>query len=234
MGDTILEFGKFAAVPTIGSTYEIAGDTLQTVNVVTTALWANLLVLDGILMAAVHATVAVVVHRTIAHIEFVHQIDHLADSLRIVGSIAIDLDIEDVAATCQIVIRSLYLSLMTDRTLVVNGHMVRVGVVILVGHTRDDAIALLVDAGETSRQTFGRSSKHRVVVLVAIGELADLLLHEGDDLKTKFLSLVTLAMMMTTKGNQVPQSGQLQRECRWSDSDGPKAATAPYRRIDDR
>ena len=100
MGDTILEFGKFAAVPTIGSTYEITSDTLQTVDVVTSALGANLLVLDGILMAAVHATVAIVVDRSIAHVEFVHQIDYLADSLRIVGSIAIDLDIEDVAATC--------------------------------------------------------------------------------------------------------------------------------------
>ena len=160
MSDTILEFGKFAAVPTIGSTYEIAGDTLQTVNVVTTALWANLLVLDGIFMATVHAAVAVVVDRTIAHVELVHQIDHLADSLGIVGSIAINLDIEDVAAASQIVIRCLNLSLMTDRALVVNRHVVRVGVVVLVGHTRDDAIALLVDAGETARKTFGWSSEH--------------------------------------------------------------------------
>ena len=39
-------------------------------------------------------------------------------------------------------------------------------------------------------------------MLVAIGELADFLLHEGDDLQTKFLSLVALSMMMTTKGDQ--------------------------------
>ena len=39
-------------------------------------------------------------------------------------------------------------------------------------------------------------------MLITIGELANFLLHEGDDLQAKLLGLVALTMMMTTKGNQ--------------------------------
>ena len=66
-----------------------------------------------ILIAAVHTTVTVVVHGTIAHVELVHHIHYAHDDLGIMCSITVDLHVEDVSATCQIVIRSLDLGLMT-------------------------------------------------------------------------------------------------------------------------
>ena len=41
VGHTVVKFGELAAVPTVGSTYEVASDALQLVDVVTSALRAN-------------------------------------------------------------------------------------------------------------------------------------------------------------------------------------------------
>lgn len=66
----------------------------------------------GILITAVHTTITVVVYGAIAHIQLIHHIHHTHDDLGIMSGIAIDLDIEDMAATRQLMIRRLNLSLM--------------------------------------------------------------------------------------------------------------------------
>ena len=98
MNHTVLEFGEFAAVPSVGGADEVAGDALQAVDVVAVANGALLKTLGSILIAAVHTAVAVVVHRAIAHVVLVHQIHDCRDGLGIVGSVAVNLDVEDVAA----------------------------------------------------------------------------------------------------------------------------------------
>ena len=62
MGYSVVELGKFAAVPTVCSTYQITGDALQLVYVVTAALRTYLEVGVSILVAAVETAVAVVVY----------------------------------------------------------------------------------------------------------------------------------------------------------------------------
>ena len=109
MDNAVLELGELAAVPAVGGADQVASDALQAVDVVTVAAGALVKVLGGILVAAIHAAVTVVVHRAIAHVVLVHQINDMGNSLGVMGGIAIDLDIEDVAATGQLVIGSFHL-----------------------------------------------------------------------------------------------------------------------------
>lgn len=112
MGDTILEFSKLGRVPALRGTDEVAGDALEAVDIRTATLRTDFHVRIRILIATLHAAVAVVVHRTVAHIEAVHHIDHAHDGRRIVGGIAIDLDVEDMTTTREVVVRSLHLGLV--------------------------------------------------------------------------------------------------------------------------
>ena len=58
----VFEFCKLSAVPTACSTYEVAGDTLELVNVRSAAVRTLHEALLCILVSAVHAAVAVVVY----------------------------------------------------------------------------------------------------------------------------------------------------------------------------
>jgi hypothetical protein len=60
--DTVAEFGEFAAVPTACRTYEVTCDSLELVDVLTTAVWTLCESLFCVFISAVHAAVAVVVH----------------------------------------------------------------------------------------------------------------------------------------------------------------------------
>ena len=57
----VTELGELAAVPSAGCTHEVAGDTLELVDVLSSAVRALSQALFCVLESAVHATVAVVV-----------------------------------------------------------------------------------------------------------------------------------------------------------------------------
>ena len=202
MRHTVVELGEFTRVPTVSGTHEIARDTLQFVDVRRTALRAFLQMVVCILIAAVHAAVAVVVDGAVAHVELIHHIHHAHDDLRVMGGITVDLHVEDMSATRQVVIRCLDLSLMTSRALVIHGHVVGVGIVVAIGDTRDDAKLLAILLRELATKTLGGGGQHGVVVVIAVAELVDTVAHVGDDLQTKFLRLGTLAMMLARKSHQ--------------------------------
>ncbi len=145
--------------------------------------------------------VAVVVHRTVPDIVLVHHADDLHDGLLVVGRVAVDLDIEDVAASGQRMIGRLDLGLMARRTVIVDRHMVGVGVVILVGHARNHAERLAVFLGEFARETLGRSGEDGIVVLVFLAELVDAAAHVAHDLQTERLRLLALAMVLARQGD---------------------------------
>lgn len=58
---SVFEFSEFGGIPAAGCTYEVAGDALELVNIVAAAVWAFFEVLVGVLEAAVHTSVAIVV-----------------------------------------------------------------------------------------------------------------------------------------------------------------------------
>ena len=202
MDDAVLELGKLAAIPAVGGADEVTGDALQAVDVMTVAVGALLKAIGGILVTAVHATVAVMVDRAVTHVVLVHEVHNIGNRLGVVGGITVNLDVEDVTATSQFVIGSLDLGLVLGRALVIDGHMVAVGVIDLVGHTGNLAEVLAVAAGEFAAETLGGRGKDTIVVLVALAELVNAVAHIGNDLDTQLLCLVTLTVVMSREGNQ--------------------------------
>ena len=202
MCHTVIQFCELARVPTVRCSHEIARDALQLVDIRRATLRAMGQIIVGILVATIHTTVTVVVHRAVAHVKLVHHVHHAHDHLRIMGGVAVDLHIEDVSATRHLMIGSLHLSLMTGRALVIHGHMVRVGVVVTVRHALDDAKLLTVFLCELATQTFGRCSQHGVVVVVLLTEIIDTLTHIADNLQAQFLTFLALAVVLTRKGDK--------------------------------
>ena len=145
MCNTVVELCQLATVPAVGGTYQVAGDALKLVDVVAAALRTYLQVGIGILVAAVQTAVAVVVHGTIAHVVLVHHVYHAGDDCWVVGSVAVNLYIEDVAATGQVVVRSLDLCLLQRCTLVVYRHVVGVGIVVAPGMMPNSLRSFLVN-----------------------------------------------------------------------------------------
>lgn len=144
MYNSVVEFSQFGIIPTVGGTYEIACDALESVNIVRVAFRTFLQVGRRILIAAVHASVAVVVYRAIAYVVLVHEIDDIGYGLRIVSGVAVYLHVEYMTASGEFVIRGLNLGLVSGRAVVVDRHMIGISVVYLVGDTLDDAESLAV------------------------------------------------------------------------------------------
>lgn len=112
MHNAVVEFSQFGVVPTVGGTYEIACDALETVDIVRVAFGTFLQVGRGILVSAVHASVAVVVYRAIAYVVLVHEVDDIGYGLGIVSGVAVYLHVEYMTASGEFVIRGLDLGLV--------------------------------------------------------------------------------------------------------------------------
>ena len=61
-------------VPTFGSTYQISGDALELVDVASSTMRTGSEVFLCILVATIHASVAVMVHRAVSYVVLVHKI----------------------------------------------------------------------------------------------------------------------------------------------------------------
>ena len=168
MDDAVLEFCQLRTVPSVCRADKIAGDSLEPVDSVAVALRAFFKVLVGILEAAVHAAVPVVVHGAVSHVVFVHEVHYCHDCLRIVGCVSVNFHIEDVAASCQAVVWSLDFSLVLRRAVVIYRDMVGIGVVFLVGDSRNDSEFLPVCLGEPAGEAFCRGGKHTEVMLESL------------------------------------------------------------------
>ena len=84
------------------------------------------------------------------------------------GCIAVNLDIEDVTTTGEVVIWSLNLGLVTCTALVVYRYVVAVCIVVAVGNASDYAKAFAIATCETSRETLGWSFQNTVVMLILL------------------------------------------------------------------
>lgn len=156
---TIFEFGELGIVPPVGRAYEVARDTLYVVDIMAVTLGTLGEIFLRILVAAIHATVTVVIDRAIADVILIHEVNDVADSLGIVGCISVNLHIEYVTASREFMIGSLDLSLVARRALVVDGDVIGVGIINLVGHTGYDTKRATVTRSEFARKALGRSRK---------------------------------------------------------------------------
>ena len=98
MDYSVVEFGKLGIVPAVGSPDKVAGDALKTVDCPAAAMRAFLKICRGILVAAIHAAVTVVVDRTITYVITIHQVYYITYCFGVMGCIAVDLDIEDMSS----------------------------------------------------------------------------------------------------------------------------------------
>ena len=199
---TVTELSELAAVPSVGSTDEVACDALELIDLLAAAVRTLLHIMLGILISAVETTVAVVVHRAVSDIILVHKVNNLHDCLRVVSRVTVDLHIEDVATTSECMVRTLDLSLVLRSTLVVHRHVVGVCVIFLICNARDNAEFLLVETCESACEALCRSCKNTVVVLICFSELVHLAPHEGYYADTEFLSLRTFAMVLSGEGDK--------------------------------
>ena len=78
----------------------------------------------SVFVAAFHAAVAVVVDRTVTDVVGVHKVYDVGDCLGVMGGVAVDLNIEYVAATGQLMIRAFDFRFVARRAFVINRHMV--------------------------------------------------------------------------------------------------------------
>ena len=91
--------------------------------------------------------------------------------------VAVDLHIEDMSAAGHLMIGSLHLGLMTGGTLIVDGHMVGVGVIVTIRHSRNLAELLPVLLRELATESLCGCSQYGVVVMVLLAEVVDALTH---------------------------------------------------------
>ena len=89
------------------------------------------------------------------------------DSLGIMGSVAVDFDIENMAAACELVIGALDTGLVGRGTVVIHRYMVGVGVICLVGNAGYYAEAVAVFNGKLAREPLGGGGKDREIMAVA-------------------------------------------------------------------
>ena len=73
----VFQFCQFCRIPTVSSTHEIACDALQFVDICATTFWANFQSACCIFVTAIEAAVAIVVHRAITDVVFIHQVNDL-------------------------------------------------------------------------------------------------------------------------------------------------------------
>ena len=105
----VVELGKLGIVPSVGCTYEVAGDALQLVDVRASAFGAFLKIFGSVLVAAVHAAVAVMVHGAIADVVFVHEVYNVGHGFGIVCGVPVNLHVEYMASACEGMVGSLHL-----------------------------------------------------------------------------------------------------------------------------
>lgn len=74
VNDAVPELCELGSVPAVGGSYKVTGDTLESVDVVTSAMRTDFEIFGRILEAAVKTAVSVVVHRAVAKIILVHKV----------------------------------------------------------------------------------------------------------------------------------------------------------------
>lgn len=109
---TVVEFGEFAGIPSVGRAHEIAGDTLDRLEL-GAAFRACVNIFVGILISAVRAVVAIVVHRSVPEVVLVHHVDDLHDRLFVMCGVTVYLHIEYMSARGERMIWSLNLGLVS-------------------------------------------------------------------------------------------------------------------------
>ena len=142
------------------------------------------------------------VDRAVADARVVHAADDLLKGVQVLGRVAVQLDVGDVAGVGQLVVGRLELDLAEGGDREVDRDVERVGVVLAVRDPRDHAVALAVHLDKAAGQALGRGGQERVVEvgLLALGVQARA--HVADDVQAQVLGALALAVVLADEGDQ--------------------------------
>jgi len=216
MLDAVMLLGAFRIVEAVERADKItrdAADALELDAVLllsATALRAH--IADDAVVAAYRVAVNGMVDRTVTDTAFLHVADDRLEGLKVLGRVAVKLDVGDMTRVGERVIRCLDLDLLERIDWEVHRHMEAVGVVIAIGHAGDGAIAGAIHADETTGKAFCRRGEQCVVALSLLREPIEIRTHMADDLQAELLGPLGLAMMLTDKRDE--------RLCQADETDG--------------
>ena len=142
------------------------------------------------------------VDRAVADACIVHAADHRLKRLDVVGGVAVQLDIADVAGVGQRVVRRLLVDLVIGGDVKPHRDVERVGVIVAVGDARDVAVALFVHPDKPSGQALRRGGQQGEVHLHLLALAVAVVAHIFDNLQALLLHLVALAVVMAVQGGQ--------------------------------
>ena len=163
---------------------------------------AGAAVSDNTHESANRVTVHRMVDGTVADSHLRHVVHDLFESVQVLRRVAVQFHVADVPRIGERMVRSLERELLECRNLVVHRHMERVGVVVAVGHARNDAELFLVHTHEATGKTFGRCCKQAEVQTQALGFLVAEFTHVADNLEAQFLGGLGFAVVLAGKGHQ--------------------------------
>ena len=156
------------------------------------ASWAN--VIDDSRVSADRVSVYRMVYAAVADSCFLHESDDRLEGLRVLGGIAVQLYIADVARVCEVVIRRLDRDLLESSDREVYRHVEGVCVVIPVSDARQLAVLLSVDLDESAGESLSRCSQQSEVEAglraLSVAELS----HVLDDLECLLSDSLVLAV----------------------------------------
>ena len=118
------------------------------------------------------------------------------------SGIAINLNIENMSASGQVMIRRLDLGLMPRWTLVVYRHVVGIGVIVTVSNALYNAKVLAVTLGKPATQSLGRCCQHAIVMMILFSKVIATVAHICHYPQSQLLRLFALAMVNADKSLQ--------------------------------
>ena len=74
MDYAVVQLGQLRAVPTVGSTYQITGDTLQAVDAFASALRTFFQSCLGVFVTTIHTAITVMIYGAVANVVLVYHI----------------------------------------------------------------------------------------------------------------------------------------------------------------
>ena len=205
MLDAVVLLGALCVVEVVERADQVSGDAADALDRLVggfVAVAVRALVADDAGVAADRVAVDRVVDRAVADAGLLHAADELLKGLDILAGVAVQLDIGDVAAVGQRVVRRFQPDLLKGVDVEVDRDVERIGIILAVGDAGDGAEAFAVDLDKPSGQPLGGGGDEREieVALFALGVHPGA--HVADDLQAEVLGILALAVVLADQGDQ--------------------------------
>ena len=203
MLNAVLYLGALGVVKPVQGSHQISGDSPDALKLRAAVLLGPAAlgagVPDNAGKPAHRVPVHRMVHRAISHSAFLHTADHLFKGLQILGGVPVQLDIGDVSAVGQLMIRGLPFDLVKGGNFIINRDVEGIGVVFPVRHPWNDAVSLLVQPHKPAGKPLGGGGNHGEVQSGPLGLLIHPLAHKADYLQAQVLRLVRFPVVLANQ-----------------------------------